>query len=178
MRFGTREILVMGVVLAIPVASYALVFMPQNKGIARAREEIALKREMLEKLRSETARNEDLAKANEEIRARIAEIEARLPSGKEVDSIVRQVSEIAVNSGLGAPSMESGKPVPSARYMEQPIAVTTAGNFDGFYRFLQQLERLPRITKITDFTLKRDTKVDGQVAMEFTLSIYFEDAKP
>jgi len=175
MKIGPREGAVLGLVLAIPVASYALVFAPQNKDIVAAMQEISLKQEVLDSLRVETARNTDLAEANVEISDRIAEIEARLPSTKEVDNIVRQVSDLAVSSGLTSPTLASGKPIEAGNYWEQPLTVTTTGNFTGYYRFLQKLERLPRITRIPDFSLRRDPKNDGVVAIEFTLSIFFQD---
>jgi type IV pilus assembly protein PilO len=170
--------MMMGLVLvAVPLASYFLVFGPQNKKISEARSEIRHKQDLLDKLRTETARNADLIRANEEISELIKQTEARLPDGKEVDSIVRQVSELAVQSGLSAPSMESGKPVAAAMYMEQPIKVTTSGDFRGFYEFLLQLERLPRITRLPDLNLERVPDPDGNVKAEFTLSIYFTDAR-
>lgn len=170
--------MMMGLVLvAVPLASYFLVFGPQNKRIAKTRSEIRHKQEILDKLRSETARNADLIRANEEISELIKQTEARLPDGKEVDSIVRHISELAVQSGLTAPSMESGKPVAAAMYMEQPIKVTTAGDFRGFYEFLLSLERLPRITRLPDMNLERVQDPDGNIKAQFTLSIYFTDAR-
>lgn len=170
--------LMMGLVLvAVPLASYFLVFAPQNKKIAEARAEIALKNDLLKKLQAETARNTDLIRANEEIAALIAQTEARLPDGKEVDSIIRQISELAIQSGLSAPAMESGKPVAAAMYMEQPLKITTAGDFRGFYEFLLQLERLPRITRLPDMLLERSQETDGNIKAEFTLSIYFTDSR-
>ncbi len=177
MKLGPRESAALALVLAIPVASYVLVFSPQNRDIIAAQQEIALKQETLDKLRVETARNEDLAQANTDIATRISEIEARLPTNKEVDNIVRQISDLAVDSGLTPPTLSSGKPIEAGTYWEQPLTVSTTGNFNGFYRFLQKLERLPRITRIPDFALTRDAKNDGNVMIEFTLSIFFQEDK-
>lgn len=174
MKLGPRESAALALVLAIPVASYVLVFSPQNRDIMAAQQEISLKQETLDKLRVETARNADLAEANQDIAQRIAEIEARLPTNKEVDNIVRQISDLAVDSGLTPPTLSSGKPIEAGSYWEQPLTVSTMGDFNGFYRFLQKVERLPRITRIPDFSLKRDPKSDGNVMIEFTLSIFFQ----
>ena len=177
MKLGPRELAVLALVLAIPVASYLLVFSPQNRDIAGAQLEISHKKEMLDSLRSETSRNDDLADANNKIDSRINEIEARLPGTKELDNMVRQISDLAVTSGLTSPTLVSGKPIEAGTYWEQPLKVTTTGNFTGYYRFLQKLERMPRITRIPDFDLLRDPKIDGDVKIEFTLSIFFQDDK-
>jgi len=175
MNLGMRETSVLGLVLAIPVASYVLVFTPQNREIKTAKQEIIHKQEMLTKLSVETARNDNLAQANKEIGTRISEIEARLPSTKEIDNVVRQISDLAVQSGLSAPTLASGKPIEAGTYWEQPLTVTTSGTFNGYYTFLQKLERMPRITRIPDFALRRNSKVNGEVSIEFTLSIFFQD---
>jgi type IV pilus assembly protein PilO len=175
MRFGPREIVLLLVLLAVPLSSYWLVFRPQNAEISQAKREIEHKREMLDKLREATSRNEDLQRANEEIRSSIETIEARLPSNKEVDGIVRQVSQLAIESGLEPPALKSAKPVTAAMYMEQPLEMSTEGDFRGYYKFLLALEQLPRITRILDMKLERSEKTDGAIKASFTLSIYFED---
>lgn len=172
MRIGPREGLTFAAVLAIPLASYALVFRPQNAAIEAARQEMEHKRERLEQLRRETSQNADLARANAEIAARVAEIEDRLPNGKGVDRIVKQVSDLAVIAGLEPPTLKSGKPLEAAQYGEQPLEMTTRGDFPGLYRFLQSLEQMPRVTRITNMRIQRDEK-SGGVSIAFTLSIYF-----
>jgi Tfp pilus assembly protein PilO len=175
MRFGLRELIMLLVLVAVPVSSYWLVFRPQNHQITLARGEVQHKQSLLEQLRQETARNADLERANAEMKANIAVIEARLPSNKEVDSIVRQVTDLAVQCGLDAPAIKSGKPVKAALYMEQPLEMKTSGDFNGFYQFMTKLEQLPRITRVPDMKLSRSDKTNGVMTAEFTLSIYFQD---
>lgn len=174
MRMGIREVFLLAVLLMLPLCSYWLVFRPQNAEIAVAKREIDVKREMLNKLQQTTSRNDDLLRANEEIRRNIQSIEARLPSNKEVDAIVRQVSALAIEAGLEAPNVESDRPVAAAMYMEQPLKMRIRGDFTGFYDFLLQIEQLPRITRIPDMKVTRSREADGHMQAEFTLSIYFQ----
>ncbi|MEL7473922.1 MAG: type 4a pilus biogenesis protein PilO, partial [Planctomycetota bacterium] len=58
---------------------------------------------------------------------------------------------------------------------EQPLEIETSGEFEGFYQFLQSLERLPRVTRVPNMELKRDSRNDGELDVKFTLSIYFQD---
>ncbi|HEX8877466.1 MAG TPA: type 4a pilus biogenesis protein PilO [Phycisphaerales bacterium] len=175
MRLGFRELLLVLILLAVPLSSYWLVFRPVNAEIELAKGEVDLKRDRLAKLRDETARNADLEKENKDIAASINAFEAKLPSAKELDSIVRQVSELATQQGLTAPTVKSLKPVKAAMYMEQPLEMSVQGNFRAFHDFLRKLERLPRITKIPDMKLKRATDKNGDMQATFTLSIYYVD---
>ncbi len=178
MRIGLREFVLLLVLLALPVSSWWLVFRPQNGEIAQARREIKHKQELLDQLKKATAQNDDLEKANAEIQTSIVSIESRLPTTKEVDAIVRRVSDLAVESGLEPPAIESDKPVEAALYMEQPLKMKLKGDFNGFYDFLIKLEQLPRITRIPDLLLTRATEQDGYMKAEFTLSIYFQQEAP
>jgi type IV pilus assembly protein PilO len=174
MKFGIREFILMMVLLALPIASYILVFSPVNEQITKAQKEIDQKRAMLGKLREATARKQDLQKANEEIKAGIQAIEAQLPSDKELDDVVRQISDIAVDAGLASPNMTSEKPVTAAMYMEQPLKFKMAGSFTGFHDFLMRVEDLPRRTRISDMKISRNADSNGDMKSEFTLSIYFQ----
>jgi type IV pilus assembly protein PilO len=175
MKFGIREIVLLLVLFAVPLASYWFVFRPQNTQIERAREEIALRREKLEKLQQESARRGTLEAATAQISQRIESIESRLPTNKELADVVRQISELAGAAGLEQPSIVAEKPVKAALYMEQPLKIEMTGDFRGFYKFLLELERLDRITRMPEMTVRRSDKVDGHMVAEFTLSIYFQD---
>lgn len=175
MKFTARELILFLAVLMVPIVSYFIVFKPQSEKIEQAKTEITHRKERLSALRIETARNEDLRAVNEEIGQRIAEMESLLPSGKEIDKIVRQVSALAIESGLTPPTLKSEKPVAAARFREQPLEMSTSGSFEGFYEFLLALERLPRLTRVVDLILKDSTEDGVEVEAEFTLSIYFQN---
>lgn len=175
MRLGLRELLLLLILLGLPAASYFLVFRPENRDIDLAKREIEHKRSVLNKLREETARSKDLEDTNREIQTKIEAIEARLPSKKQVESVVREISDLAVASGLQPPQMKGGKALKTATYMEQPLELSTEGAFTGFYEFLLKTEQLARITRMTDLKIKRHTETDGVMQATFTLSIYFQD---
>lgn len=175
MQAGLRQAIFFIVVLAVPVASYFLVFRPQNTEIARARNEIEHKHAMLDKLREVTSQTDDLQRANEEIRQSIEAIEARLPSSKEMDEVLRQVSLLAQRNGLQVPKFKKkDKAMPAGLAFEQTLDVEITGDFDGFYQFLLELERMPRITRIPDMKIERNTNVDGEMKANFVLSVYYQ----
>lgn len=167
--------LLIAIVVAMPVASYFWVFKPQNAEIQRAAAEVNHKRELLDKLRDETARSASLEKTNADLQNSIKVIEARLPSTKEVDDVVRKVSDLALTCRLQAPAMKTGHPIKSALYMEQPIDMEVSGDFLGFFTFLASVEKLPRITRIHDLKISGQPTEGVELKAEFTLSIYFQD---
>ncbi len=175
MQFGIRQYIFLGVLLAVPLTSYFMVFKPQNQEIGRAKTEIELKQAMLEKLRAQTSQTADLEKANAEMHQAIASIEAKLPSTKEVDNVLREVAQIAARHKLEMPTFKKQDRLLSAgQAQEQPLDVELVGDFDGFYKFLLDLEKVPRITRIHDMKLARHDKNDGEMKAAFTISIYYQ----
>ena len=175
MNTMVRQSFFFSVLLAVPISSYFLVFRPQNQRIERARQEIEHKHAMLEKLRQATAQSDDLQKTNLEIRQSIDAIRSRLPTTKEMPDVLRHVAVLAARNGLEIPNFKnSDKPQSVGVAMEQQVAVEITGDFDGYYRFLQELERMPRITRIPDMQIQRADKTNGEMKTKFSLSVYYE----
>lgn len=179
MKYSVKQLVFFGVLLAVPVASYFLVFKPQNEGIEAAKQEMIVKQAMLDKLREATAKTADLRKANEAIAASISSISERLPSDKELDSVLRDVAQIAAKNGLEVPQFKrSDKSLPSGIALEQALTVQLVGDFEGMYKFFLDLEQLHRITRVTDMKFARfgdrTSEVDGKVRADLTLSIFFQ----
>lgn len=178
MSTGLRQVLFCSVLLALPVGSYFVVFKPVNQRIKQGRDEIEHKKSMLEKLREATSQTEDLQKANEQVKQAIDSMQAQLPSTKEMDNVLRQVSGLASKNGLRVPQFKKRDGNnPAGLAMEQPLDIEITGDHDGFYQFLIELEQLPRLTRITDLSVTRSDKVDGEIKTKFSLSVYYEAGK-
>jgi type IV pilus assembly protein PilO len=181
MRFGFRELVFFIVLLAVPAASLLYVFKPRNEDIRQALAEIDRKEATLNRLDAITSKIEDIGLAIEDGRESIRVIEAKLPSEEGVEDILEQVWQIAKSNNQTVKSVKSEKPVPAAHYRELPLKMVMEGEFDGFYQFLLELEKLPRITRMHEIKLEknegqrgRSNIQSGDMRAEFTLSIYFE----
>jgi Tfp pilus assembly protein PilO len=49
------------------------------------------------------------------------------------------------------------------------------GNFNAFYSFLLELEKLPRIMKIRELDLEKQKENEGQISANFIVSIFFQN---
>jgi hypothetical protein len=49
-----------------------------------------------------------------------------------------------------------------------------SGDFNGFYEFMLQLERLPRLTRVQTMTLDKISGQEGVMEAKVTMSIFFE----
>lgn len=178
MRFGVRELVFVLLLVALPVASYYLVFKPRNEQIARAHEEILAKQAKLRQLEAATAAIKDLGKEIDRLVERIRVFEQKLPAERETEVVLKQVWELASKQTLVPRSVRTDKAVLNAQYSELPIKMVITGNFDGFYSFLLDMEKLSRITRAPKMKLTKDKAEDGLMKAEVVLSIFFEPQGP
>jgi type IV pilus assembly protein PilO len=174
MKFGAREILFVTLMAGLLVATYFLVF---AKGQARREAllaEISSKQTALANLKSSTAGIDDLGHKIDELQKAIAFFEGKLPQEREVDKILKEVWQMAEANNLVTRTVKTQKSERGPNYSEQPITMALAGDFNGFYSFLLQLEKLPRITRVTQMKLEKMQERDGSMTASLTLSIFFE----
>ena len=176
MRFGIRELIFVLLLLAMPVAAYVFVFQPRNEQIAQARQEIHQKQQKLEHLEAATKNITDLGQEIEKLSQTIELFEQKLPAQREVEVILKQVWELAAKHKLVPKSIRTDRPVNAAQYAELPILMSIHGDFDGFYSFLLDLEKLRRITRMPQMKLEKisSQEQEGQMEAHVVLSIYFD----
>lgn len=175
MRFGTRELLFVLLLLAMPGAAWWFVFDPANEQIEAARAEIEAKQQKLDQLELATQHIDDLGGEIDRLAEAVGIFEAKLPAEKEVEVVLKDVWELAARHGLRPSSVRADRSVQSSRYSELPLRMNIVGNFDGFYSFLLDLEQLERITRVPEMRLVRKANdEDGQMEATFTLNIFFE----
>ena len=183
MRFGLREIIFFVVLLAVPVASFLVLFKPRNEEISEVNDEIQEKQVKLDRVKEVRLQIDDLEKEIEKGREAIEAIEDKLPSRREVAAILDDVTRIAQDNRLAVKNVKPEKEEPAASYMEQRLKIEMEGEFDGFYQFLLALESLPRITRMHNLSMLKIAGTGGPAVIddtsrllkiEFELSIYFE----
>lgn len=174
MRLGIRELVFLLLLVAMPVAAYFFVFEPRNAQINEAREEIQQKQLKLKQLEAATRSMDDLGKEIEKLSKAIEIFEHKLPAQREVEVVLQQVWEMASRQRLVPKRVQPEKPIAANQYSEQRIRMRIVGDFDGFYRFLLDLERLRRITRMPQMKMKKISSEEGQLEIELTMSVFFD----
>ncbi len=177
-----RRIIYVLVLLAVPLATWQFVFIPRNQDIAEAMASIQERETRLQQIATVVATLGDLREAVRAGEAAIDRVEAKLPSRRDVETMLEQLWQVARRNDLTVKSVKTMSPVTSTVYRELPLKVQLKGPFEGYYRFLLELENLPRITRIFNMEIKRndpgrasDDDPPGTITADFELSIYFAD---
>jgi Tfp pilus assembly protein PilO len=85
------------------------------------------------------------------------------------------VTVIVQKQGLRSKRVLRLKKEDNSGYVEQPLKVELEGNFNAFYSFLLELEKLPRIMKVRELDLKKQIDNEGQIVADFVVSIFFQN---
>lgn len=181
MKLGLREIVFIALLMAVPVGAWWFVFRPNNQQQADARAEIEKKQQRLRDLNKATANIGDLKKEIQSLEKALDYFQAKLPSEKEIDKVLKEVWLLAERNELITKSIRTRDRSdnesfgPAGAHSEQPIVMKLVGDYDGFYSFLQELENQPRIMRIRSMKLHRmDKGPNGHVLADFEISIFFE----
>jgi len=187
MNTTARKVGFVVALLGIPLTAWYTVFCPQNADIAEAMQDIATRQQQLDRISKLAERIPDLEAVLITGEQLVQQVEAQLPRRRDVEGVLENIWQIAERNGMQVRSVKTKPPVPTAVYMELPLEVSMDGPFEGFYRFLLELETMPRITRLSQISIQEaGLKIrgpqhelpPGSIATQFTLSIYFADAVP
>ena len=174
MRFGIRELVFVTLMIGLLVSTWVFVF---KKATLRRQQKLAEIQQMdkaLQNLQRATAGIDDLNRKITELQRAIDFFASKLPQAKEMDKVLTEVSQMADVNSLQSKTIKSLKTERGSSYSEQSIQMSLSGDFNGFYTFLLQLEKLPRITRITNMNLQKINDRDGEMQASMTMSIFFE----
>lgn len=174
MKFGVRELLFVLLLLAIPLGSWWWIFKPADLRIEAQRRDIDAKVQKLASLQRALVNTKDLNEEVENLRNVVQFFQAKLPKHHEIHRVLEQVTKIAEKHRLDTKHFKTEKPEFGSAYAEQPIEMELGGDFNAFYQFMLDLERLPRITKVRVMELGKDKANEGLMSATLELSIYFD----
>ena len=174
MRFGIRELIFVALMIGLLVSTWVFVFKKASARREQKLTDISQMDKALANLHKATAGIDDLNRKISELQKAIDFFASKLPQAKEMDKVLTEVSQMADANSLQSKTVKSLKTERGMNYSEQSIQMHLAGDFNGFYSFLLQLEKLPRITRVTNMNLQKISDRDGEMQAQMTMSIFFE----
>jgi len=175
MTGGFRKAVFFILLLGIAVVGYQYMIKPANRHLARAKERVEAKLAKLSEFEKTTIEASDLTKQLEQLQEAFRFFESKLPPTSEIHKVLEQVTVIAQKQGLKPKTIRTLQKKDNSGYVEQPLQMELEGNFNSFYSFLLELEKLPRITKIRQLELDKQKEIEGQVTADFIVSIFFQN---
>ena len=162
-----------------PAAKFGLAFVPAiivaviffYVGIKPKMVEIEKLKKAITKVDNEIKTNEvkvrklaELKKKNAELQRRLADLKRILPDEREVSVLLKQVSDLGVESGLEIISWKPEKKSVASNglYVEIPVKVEMIGGFHNLGKFYSKLSCFERIVNVLDINMKPSTQSQGK----------------
>ena len=169
----SRKIDILFVVLIIVLlgGAYLAIF---HRGVTRYFYLKTQEKVLLESLKSASAVNHTLKGYQEQISVitkKLNEFNERLPREKNIDEILKQVTQVAVRTGVELRTIEPQDIVEGGIYNKFPIKIRLKSTFKDCFRFFVKLERLPRILQLEKLSMKSKQKTN-ELETEVLLSAF------
>ena len=175
MASNLRKVVFFVLLLGVAYVAYHFMIKPANKHLAQQKARVQSKLAKLNEIERATTAADSLSKQLEELQEAVQFFESKLPPKSEIHKVLEQVTIIAQKQGLKPKTIRTLNKKNNSGYIEQPLKMELEGNFNSFYSFLLELEKLPRIMKIRELALKKLTDEEGQIATDFVVSIFFQN---
>ncbi|MBK8574124.1 MAG: type 4a pilus biogenesis protein PilO [Elusimicrobia bacterium] len=144
---------------------------PKQAEILAKETELVTVNARIDALRVTANQRDQLLKRVEELKVQVAAVEKRLPRDRNLQDIIRVVSDLAAKSGIRyssfAPSMEQT----SQLFVEIPIGMSISGSVFSIGKFLAAIGQQERILSARNLSLtfSADPKKNQTVTGSFTL---------
>ena len=164
-----KLVVLLGILIAIPVAGYFIDTSSQLEDLERLRgEEARLKEQYLDKKKQ--AINLDLHRQQlREIDTQFGALLRQLPNRSQMDALLVDINQAGLGRGL---QFELFRPAPAEItrefYAERPITVRVTGSYHDMGAFASDVGQLPRIVTLNDVSISTDPQKGGQLAMDVT----------
>jgi len=175
MKSGLRKIVFFVLLVGLSYVAYQYWIKPVNSKLVIQKAELHTKLTKLQEAEKNIPAPGDLNKQLEQLQEAVEFFESKLPPKSEIDKVLHDITVIVQNQGLRSKRVLRLEKKDNSGYIEQPLKMELVGNFNAFYSFLLELEKLPRIMKIRELELDKQKQSQGQIAANFIVSIFFQN---
>ena len=173
----------LGLVLLV-VAFYFLLLGPLLESLdqqADARDE---RQATLAELQAEVARLEEVRQNSPELQRQLLELNKRIPTQPEVETLVVQIEDIAEAAGVTQTQIVRGDPVPpegGGDFTVQPITMSFEGTYEELLEFLRLADDLVRLMAVNNVAYEVAEEgttaapdVEQNLTVEIDAEVYYQ----
>jgi len=162
-----KVLLAVAPAVIIIAAVVFLLILPKNEEIKNFEIKISAQENEIAKNQAKTAKLQELTLENERLRKRLDELKLQLPEEKEVSTLLKQVSDLCIRSGLKIAlwKPEQKKTHPSGIVYEIPVRVELSGSYHNLGHFFSSLTKFNRIVNISDIKLSDPKPEKGSAVL-------------
>ena len=168
----TYQKALMGGILVVAVVALFFVFIakPKIDAIKTLEQQIAQLNNDIQINQAKARRLDELKRENAELAHQLAVLKEQLPPESEVASLLKQVSDLGIKTGLDFKLWKPSerRPGASGLYTEIPVDVEVAGGYHAVAAFFDRIGKLPRIVNVSGLKMTSPKTDKGRLMIQTT----------
>lgn len=157
-RLGTspiilRVLLLLTVLIGVIAAGYYWQIIPMQDKLAKAKINEQTLRDTFDGEQAKAANLDAYAEQLEEMKKTFKVMLRQLPNKTDIESLLVDLSQTSVASGLEVEYFKPETEVPREFYAEYPIKISVTGQYHNFGQFVSGLASLPRIVTLNNISI-------------------------
>lgn len=172
--WSTKIAVVAGLVAVVTGLNYLLVVAPAAEDAARVDAQLKkLEGDFIDKQQIANNLNQ-YRREKDLLEQKLKEALTELPNDRDVDELLRQLSDVATKSGLEISSVVPGKEAPEKFFARIPVRMKVTGNFHEIAVFFDSVGKLRRIVNINELKFGSSRQRNEKVVIdaEFTATAF------
>lgn len=150
-----KVIIVVSPSLLVIILFLLIIYFPKNNEIKELQTTIVKLENDISNAEVKVRKLDELIVRNKQLKAKLAELKQQLPEEEEVSVLLKQISDLGINSGLEILLWrpQEKKQDPNGLYIEIPVKVEVRGNYHNLGTFFGSISRLKRIVNLSNIEL-------------------------
>ena len=172
MKLWTEQIVSVGLAIAIVCLFMFVIHLPQKRRFNELEDQIEAREEQLSQAGQKSSTLVLLDSRVEKLRKTVAEFKKRLPDRRELSNCLKQVVAHRKSAQLISEEIRPDSPTSMLRYSELPVTMKFRGTFGNICLFLDNIEKMTHLTRVTELKLESNRKGDPEIRATMVLNIY------
>lgn len=161
-----KVFILISVILIFCLTGYYYIFKPRQTKIKIFNSELTKLQQTLKENLEVTKGIKDIEEVLEKIKKRLLEVQAQLPTEKEIPKLLTKISDLGNMVGLEFLLFQPKAEVPKDFYNDVPIDIIIEGSYHTVAQFFDLIAHLPRIVNINDISMKKPVLEGDTVILE------------
>ena len=183
---SSRNVILLGVLglVVLIVAFYLLLLGPLLENLGQQADARDQRQATLAELRAEVARLEEVRRSSPELQRQLLELNKRIPTQPEVETLVVQIEDIAQAAGVTQTQIVRGDPAPpggGGDFTVQPITMSFEGTYEELLEFLRLADDLVRLMTVSNVAYQVTEEgtaaapdVEQNLVVEIDAEVYYQ----
>jgi type IV pilus assembly protein PilO len=183
---SSRNVILLGVLglVVLVVAFYFLLLGPLLENLDQQADARDQRQATLAELQAEVARLEEVRRNSPELQRQLLELNKRIPTQPEVETLVVQIEDIAQTAGVTQTQIVRGDPGPpegGGDFTVQPITMSFEGTYEELLEFLRLADDLVRLMAVNNVAYQVAEEgttaapdVEQNLVVEIDAEVYYQ----